>query len=224
MLSIIFFISAIIITGLSIFEKQVLAAILSVVLFFSIIFYSIYQGKFKPFNVINTKEIKENIGKYNGTDVRLEFPTIIDYKILEKDNKGLYLVELKVFNGETFIIYKNNVDQLKEDAIPVYAWISKDSDFWEKSLFSGKIEGVSLENLIATNCIISINKEAILLKKISNDRDFVISPYFYSYKFFNTFLSQGLSGLIALIIEIIALFFMLVLLIVGSNIIGISED
>ncbi len=212
-----------------IIEKYILASILSLIVFIGIITYKINSGAIKPFNVLKTSELRNNLEKYNNTEIRIEFATVYKTKFIKKDKKGNILIEFSIYNGNTFYNLDKNIKQLEKNSIKAFAWIPAKSDLWKtylkpkrksfiKRLWYGRTTTIS------TFCRLKIKHNQIFLKELSPmaNSDFINLPYDLSYRFFNSFLSQKTSGIISIIIEVIALFIMLILIISGVSFIELD--
>ncbi len=232
MLTIIFLVIAIGLALLaSIKEYSGLSILLSTILLIWFVSYSIYSGEFHPLNNLTTEKILKDYPKYTNHEQRIEFANILKTELIKRDKDGNILAKFIIYNGSTiFNMPKNGVKYLNK-AITAYAWIPKNSEIWKTFLQKdpdGLKEAIAQELSdmpklsSATYCKLQITKNYILLTNIKGDYSSsnLIQPYFITYRLLNYFLPQTVSGIISIIIEIIALIIIIALISIGAQYIG----
>ena len=205
-----------------------LSMILSSVLLIGFVSIGIYKGEFHPMNSFTTKELKKNYSDHIGTEIRLEFATILNTELIQKDEIGNILTKFTIYNGSTIFNVPENGGDYKSDAIEAYCWVPKKSFLWntflrnEPSDWTEQLkQGLSNKPKLYTSsyCKLKIEESTIILTDIRADchSSKLYLPYYFSYRLFNSFCPQNVSGIIAIIIELIALIIMLFLILMGSH-------
>jgi hypothetical protein len=205
-----------------------LSKIISVLLILGVVSYQIYKKEYNPFNYLNTKEINNNYNNYLNKEVRLEFTTVLNTEIFQKDEKGNTLVKFLLYNGKSIYNPHKNYKKFEKDAISAYMWVPANSELWETFL---QIEPKNWKQVVwigfsghlklgyAAYCKIKISPDGVILTDIRDhyEHSILFTGYDLTYKIFNYFTSQQISGIVALTIELIVLTIVMLLIFAGVS-------
>lgn len=213
MITIIFFVLALGIGILAHTEEYLIySIILSILLLGGFVSYNICTGYYNPLNDLKTSEIKNNYNNYVNSEKRIEFVTLIEAKAIKQNKDGLLLVKTKLFNGETYFGKpKSYQDEIANQTLVAYAWVSKNSSLW-KTFLNNDV------NNIAINCKLKIQTDGIILKEINPASLSILNTsYILTYRLMNSFSSQTTSGIVAVTVQVIVLIIIIFLIFIGKS-------
>lgn len=228
MITIIFLVIAI---GLAILasseEFSGLSILISIIILIGFVSYGIYAGEFHPLNDLTTLEVKNNYKKYLNSEIRLEFTTILNTELIKKDENDYILVKFILYNGKSISNVSENYKNYLNDAIIAYAWVSEKSYLWNtflqkrpENFKEAFIQGLSeVPKLYSSSfCKLKVNSDYILLTDIKSDfnTSVLYRGYYFSYRLLNYFATQQISGIIAIIIELLILIIVMSLISMGK--------